>query len=58
MFKEEISNISNRNWMKRIDKYFINSSWGCRREGVGNDTENLVSEKTNVIFELLQISVS
>jgi hypothetical protein len=35
--------------------HFIDSSWGYEQEGVGNDTETLVSEKTNIKFELLQI---
>jgi hypothetical protein len=31
---------------------------GYGREGVGNDTETLVSAKTNVTFDLLQILVT
>jgi hypothetical protein len=61
MFNLEISNINNLSWMKRIDNYsfyFMNNSWGYGREGVGNDRETLVSEETNVNFELLQILVN
>jgi hypothetical protein len=55
-----ISNISNLIWMQRINNYFsfIGNNWGYGPEGIGNDTESLVSEKTNFTFELLQILVN
>jgi hypothetical protein len=53
MFNEEISNISNLRWMKRIDNYFI------LLIVVGDmgekTTETLVSEKTKVNFVLLTV---
>jgi hypothetical protein len=36
----------------------MNSSLEYGREGVGNDTETLLSEKTNVNLELLEILVN
>jgi hypothetical protein len=36
----------------------MNNSWGYGQEGLGNDTDTLVSEKTNVKFKLLQIVVN
>jgi hypothetical protein len=44
--------------MKRIDYDFIDRSLGYGRAGVGNQNETLVSEKTNVSFELLPILVN
>jgi hypothetical protein len=46
VFKEEISNIGNLSWMKRIANYFVLLIViGYGRESVGNDTETLFSKK-------------
>jgi hypothetical protein len=59
MFNGEMSDVSNLNWMKRIDNYLtLLIAVGIWGEGVGNDTETLVSERTNITFELLQILVN
>jgi hypothetical protein len=60
MLNEEISNISNLSWMKRIDNYFILliGVGDMGKIAAGNDTETLVSEKTNIDFKLLQILVT
>jgi hypothetical protein len=51
MFNEEGSNISNQNWMKGIDNHFLSFTVvGYGRECVGNDTENLDSEKQTSIL--------
>jgi hypothetical protein len=38
--------------------HFIDGRRGSGRESVGNDTETLVSEETNINFDLLQILVN
>jgi hypothetical protein len=57
MMKSQILTIQVE-WKNRQLFHFINRIWGYGREGVGNDTEILVSERTNVNCELLQILVN
>jgi predicted Na+-dependent transporter len=59
-FNEEISNVSNLSWMKRIGNYFILVIVvGNMSEKVVETIQSLSShKKTNVYFELLQILVN
>jgi hypothetical protein len=56
IFNEEISNISNLSWMKRINNYFISLIVvGDIGDKVSETIRRLWSQKkTNVNFELLQ----
>jgi hypothetical protein len=58
-FNEEISNISNLSWMKRTDDYLILLTIiGIWTKSAENDTDTLVSARTNIDFQLPQILVN